>query len=117
MQALMSHPDNNINLVTQAEIAKFMNMKDGHCCTAQSFRIDIQGSLRSKWNRSAAIVFANDFVLNHPDYSVDEVQQVWFNFFKSLRTQHQKDESGFRKDRRAKRKIQVRISIHGQHML
>lgn len=33
-----------------------------HCCTAESFRIDIRGAPRSAWNRSAAQVFARSYV-------------------------------------------------------
>jgi len=33
-----------------------------HCCTAESFRIDIRGAPKSAWNRSAAQVFARSYV-------------------------------------------------------
>ncbi len=33
----------------------------GHCCTIEDFRLDLEGTPKSTWNKSAAYVFANAF--------------------------------------------------------
>jgi hypothetical protein len=52
-------------VVSDEEAEEFKaSWKNGspHCCTAESFRIDIRGAPRSAWNRSAAQVFARSYV-------------------------------------------------------
>jgi hypothetical protein len=36
-----------------------------HCCTAETFRINIRGGPKSPWNRSAAQVFARSYLEHH----------------------------------------------------
>ena len=48
-------------LATSEEVQAFTGEK-GHCCTIENFRVDLDGTPRSRWNASAATVFAKAFV-------------------------------------------------------
>lgn len=60
------------------------------CCSAENFKIDLLGNPRSPWNKSAAAVFAKDFISYHaaiPDNDADifdEVMNVFLTRVKSL---------------------------------
>jgi hypothetical protein len=54
--------------VSAVEAKEFdANWKNGlpHCCTVETFRINIRGGPRSPWNRSAAQVFARSYLEHH----------------------------------------------------
>ncbi|KAI0054700.1 hypothetical protein BV25DRAFT_1816684 [Artomyces pyxidatus] len=62
--------------------------REGECCTAEEFWIDITDTETSDWNRSAARVFARDFVLQDEHYQFRDValiEEKFLNHFKSLR--------------------------------
>jgi hypothetical protein len=57
------------------------------CCTPEHFKIDIRGNPRSPWNKSAAKVFARDFIQH--DYickDYDLVQDKFLTHIKGLKS-------------------------------
>jgi hypothetical protein len=81
-------------MVTSQQAAQFAaawNIDDGEssepCCVASHFRIDILGTPRSPWNRSAARVFCDDF-LKEKDLTPtpDIMQDVMDSFYTRLKT-------------------------------
>ncbi|KAH7908072.1 hypothetical protein BJ138DRAFT_406823 [Hygrophoropsis aurantiaca] len=74
------------DLPTLREVAAFDSTK-GRCCTPSRFRVDLTDVPRSEWNRSAAQVFAADFIATYPngDFTTKQVVNAWFTHFDSLK--------------------------------
>ncbi|KAF8069286.1 hypothetical protein FPV67DRAFT_1415389 [Lyophyllum atratum] len=92
----------------------------GACCRASAFRFHILGPPRHPWNKSAARVFAIDFVRFHklePRANVvHEIMESFFTRIKSLiykykKTLSQDPKITSQKLRRAQRKRNVRSSL------
>jgi len=93
-----------------------------HCCTAESFRIDLRGAPRSAWNRSAAQVFARSYVgyyriQANPETLKDiaaraltRIKSLRFEFIRKNKSQQRRDELE-RAGRRRGRKFTVRDGI------
>ncbi|KAH7905256.1 hypothetical protein BJ138DRAFT_1231055 [Hygrophoropsis aurantiaca] len=79
---------------TPEEIRAF-NPKNGRCCTAACFRVDLTGTPQSAWNLSAAQVFADSFCATHPgaQYSRETVCRTWIAYFDTLWLKYRKREA------------------------
>jgi len=96
-----------------------------HCCTAESFRIDLRGAPRSAWNRSAAQVFARSYVGHYriqanPEILKDiaaraltRIKSLRFEFIRKNKSQQRRDELE-RAGRRRGRKFTVRDGISAE---
>ncbi|KAL6300923.1 hypothetical protein BKA93DRAFT_739573, partial [Sparassis latifolia] len=89
----------------------------GHCCTADRFRLDMEGKVKSTWNKSAATVFVDDFLAKYPGYRADaaDTKRRWFvcterfhEIYAELRESKDEIQKGKVKHRRATRKDTVR---------
>ncbi|THH15719.1 hypothetical protein EW146_g4801 [Bondarzewia mesenterica] len=66
---------------------KDFDPKNGPCCIAQDFRLDLHGTPKSAWNVSATKVFAKDFIDlgTHSFKDLKEVENVFTSHLRSLR--------------------------------
>lgn len=69
------------------EDVKAFTGENGHCCTIENFRVDLEGTPRSLWNASAAMVFAKAFVKlpDAPSRDVKLVAKAFSSHFVGLR--------------------------------
>ena len=63
--------DQAANPVTQADIQNF-NPALGPCCHAGNFRLNLKGTPRDPWNKSATEVFVESFLNKHTEYPPNE---------------------------------------------
>ncbi|KAI6095024.1 hypothetical protein EDD16DRAFT_1528847 [Pisolithus croceorrhizus] len=78
--------------VGQREIGAW-DSKQGPCCTVEDFHIDLEGLPRSEWNKSAALVFATEYLRRHRGHqgenlTLEYVSQVWLTHVLALRTRY-----------------------------
>ena len=68
--------------------------KRGPCCTVKNFRIDLEGYPRSEWNKSAARVFATEYLKRYPggNHTKDSVVEAWLTRVTAIRTQYRQRE-------------------------
>jgi len=101
------------------EVIGAWDPKRGPCCTATNFHIDLNGLPRSKWNKSAAEVFAAEFWKCHAgeNYTLEYVTEAWLTRVIAIRTQYklqQRNESVVKsyrvQRRRHQRKHEVRTA-------
>ncbi|KAI6145056.1 hypothetical protein BKA82DRAFT_3969785, partial [Pisolithus tinctorius] len=67
--------------------------KSGPCCTVEDFRIDLEGLPRSEWNKSAALVFAQEYLKRRrghrgENYTLEYVVKAWLTHVMTLRTRY-----------------------------
>ncbi|KAI6144281.1 hypothetical protein BKA82DRAFT_3983196, partial [Pisolithus tinctorius] len=63
--------------------------KSGPCCTVEDFRIDLEGLPRSEWNKSAALVFAQEYLKRRREnYTLEYVMKAWLTHVMTLRTRY-----------------------------
>ena len=93
--------------------------KRGPCCTVTNFRIDLDGLPRSEWNKSAAEVFAAEYLKCHAgeNYTLEYVTEAWLTHVTAIRAQYklqQSNESEVKlhkvQRRRRQRKHEVRTA-------
>jgi hypothetical protein len=93
------------------------------CCTIAHFRIDLLGTARSPWNKSAAKVFSEDFVRHHglePTTAlIEDIEDAFHTRIKSLKEKSKRhhlnaaqSHQETRKDRQHVRKSTVIITSH-----
>lgn len=60
------------------------------CCGPNYFRFDLTGSPRSSWNKSAACVFASDFISTYQvsNKTFGDILEAFFVQIKTLQAQH-----------------------------
>ncbi|KAL4061726.1 hypothetical protein J3A83DRAFT_4101178 [Scleroderma citrinum] len=101
--------------ISQKEISAW-DPNCGPCCTAENFRIDLEGYTRSGWNKSAAQVFATEYMKRHKgeSYTLEFVVEAWLTRVAGMKAQYkrlQQDESALKKykvlHRRRQRKGEV----------
>ncbi|KAF8879037.1 hypothetical protein BD779DRAFT_1415952, partial [Infundibulicybe gibba] len=58
-------------------------------CTVEDFRVDLLGTPRSPWNRSASRVFVDVFIrtheLDHTPEAIDDISRAFFSRIKSMK--------------------------------
>ncbi|KAI6100060.1 hypothetical protein EDD16DRAFT_1482997, partial [Pisolithus croceorrhizus] len=64
--------------------------KHGPCCMVKDFCIDLEGLPRSEWNKSAALVFAAEYLKRHQgrqgeNFTLEYVLQAWLTHILALR--------------------------------
>ncbi|KAI6143833.1 hypothetical protein BKA82DRAFT_11540 [Pisolithus tinctorius] len=64
--------------------------KSGPCCTVEDFRIDLEGLPRSEWNKSAALVFAQEYLKCHRGRQGENhtLEYAWLTHVMTLRTRY-----------------------------
>ena len=64
--------------------------KRGPCCTVTNFRVDLDGLPRSEWNKSAAEVFAAEYLKRHAgeNYTLEYVAEAWLTRVTAIRAQY-----------------------------
>ncbi|KIN92877.1 hypothetical protein M404DRAFT_11540, partial [Pisolithus tinctorius Marx 270] len=67
--------------------------KGGPCCTVEDFRIDLEGLPRSEWNKSAALVFTQEYLKCHrgrqgENHTLEYVVKAWLTHVMTLRTRY-----------------------------
>jgi hypothetical protein len=77
------------DMPTPAAIAAF-NPRMGPCCTVDRFSVDLEGTSRSPWNKSAADVFATNFRETYSEIKIAHkvVVQAWTKHFETLKGQY-----------------------------
>ncbi|KAI5986462.1 hypothetical protein EDD15DRAFT_2174833, partial [Pisolithus albus] len=100
--------------VGQREISGW-DPKRRPCCTIKDFRIDLEGLPRSEWNKSAALVFAAEYLKRHQGHqgenlTLEYVSEAWLTHVLALKTRYkvkQLDELD-RKERKARNRRRQR---------
>ena len=87
--------------VSQKEIDAW-DTNCGPCCTVENFHIDLVGYTRSGWNKSAAQVFAMEYLKRHKgeNYTLEFVVEAWLTRVAGMKAQYrrlQHDESTLKK--------------------
>ena len=87
--------------VSQKEIDAW-DTNCGPCCTVENFRIDLVGYTRSGWNKSAAQVFAMEYLKRHKgeNYTLEFVVEAWLTRVAGMKAQYrrlQHNESALKK--------------------
>ena len=61
--------------------------EDGPCCTVEDFQVDLVNGPRSLWNKSAANVFADDFLHAYPSLKVStkKIREMWYKHLERLK--------------------------------
>ncbi|KAI6152642.1 hypothetical protein BKA82DRAFT_4013063 [Pisolithus tinctorius] len=67
--------------------------KSGPCCTVEDFRIDLEGLPRSEWNKSAALVFAQEYLKRcrghqGENYTLEYIVKAWLTHVMTLRMRY-----------------------------
>ncbi|KAI9062651.1 hypothetical protein FKP32DRAFT_1612425 [Trametes sanguinea] len=85
MDRLTTHSPFDLTLIpTAEEVKNYERRRDGHCCTPERFRPDLNGTPASEWNKSCIAVFARSFV-DSDEYECDDVPAVKRMFQTHLR--------------------------------
>lgn len=71
MRQLVTSANWLVSTVTEQEANAF-NPNLGPCCTPQHFRVHLDGTTCDMWNKSAILVFVEDFLRAHPEYPLEE---------------------------------------------
>lgn len=72
MKSLIKDDDWLKDVLSQHDLNNW-NPEIEECCTAQQFKLHLNGTARNAWNVSAARVFADHFLINHSELYPD----VW----------------------------------------
>ncbi|KAI5984175.1 hypothetical protein EDD15DRAFT_2177616, partial [Pisolithus albus] len=79
--------------------------RHGPCCTVDDFSVDLQGYTRSEWNRSAAQVFAVEYLRRYKgdNYTLEFVAEAWLTRVAGMKAQFKnlQQDKAIRKDRKA----------------
>lgn len=102
------------NIPTEDEIKSF-DPKNGPSCTANDFKLDLEGFPRSPWNKSAAVVFARDFLAKYRAYECDEseIRDMWLRHTEHLRETYRKHRQAQEITERARRDARRRTRKDG----
>ncbi|KAI5981329.1 hypothetical protein EDD15DRAFT_2183621, partial [Pisolithus albus] len=77
----------------------------GPCCTVDNFSVDLLGYARSEWNRSAAQVFAMEYVKHYKgeNRTLEFVAEAWLTRVAGMKAQYRQlhQDKTIRKDRKA----------------
>ncbi|KAI0695272.1 hypothetical protein C8T65DRAFT_584444 [Cerioporus squamosus] len=78
--------------IAKPALVRGFDPKEGECCTARRFCVDILGTPASEWNTSATKVFVNDFltVPQHACRNRKKVQAMFRSHFKTLQRHYEK---------------------------
>ena len=105
--------------VSQKEIHAW-SPKHGPCCTVTNFCIDLDGLPRSEWNKSAAEVFAAEYLKCHAgeNHTLEYITEAWLTRVTAIRAQYklqQRNESEVKSLKvqrcRRQRKHEVRTAM------
>ncbi|KAI6036744.1 hypothetical protein BKA83DRAFT_4120432 [Pisolithus microcarpus] len=90
--------------VSEKEIAAW-DPGSGPCCTVDNFSVDLLGYARSEWNRSAAQVFAMEYVKHYKGENrmLEFVAEAWLTRVAGMKAQYRQlqQDKTIRKDRKA----------------
>ncbi|KAI5981462.1 hypothetical protein EDD15DRAFT_2183169, partial [Pisolithus albus] len=98
--------------------------KHGPCCTVEDFRIDLQGLPRSEWNKSAALVFAAEYMRRRQgrqgeNRTLEDVSKAWLTHVMALRLRykHKQQDELDEKERKARnRRRQRKHELYNRHL-
>lgn len=65
-------PDKWLEKTVTGQEADAFNPNLGPCCHPAHFRVHLEGTTCDKWNKSAVVVFVEDFLRAHPEYPSGE---------------------------------------------
>ncbi|KAG2124084.1 hypothetical protein BD769DRAFT_1335918, partial [Suillus cothurnatus] len=117
--------DSPFDDVPTPEVIGAFNPRMGPCCTADRFRVDLEGTSRSPWNKSAAEFFATNFRETYPEIKVTHqaVVKAWTKHFETLKGQYitlGQVGQGKKKNRLPKqianRRRQRRVELYGRRL-
>jgi hypothetical protein len=120
-------PDSLFDRVASLTVVAAYDPEAGNCCSAEDFRVDINGYPSSEWNKSCARVFAESFLAKYEVYDSplvgsEKVEEAWITNFKRLRQTYAKQRSTETKNegansrkRRGERKSQVSGNVATFH--
>jgi hypothetical protein len=62
------------------------------CCTADDFKVDLEGHPRSTFNKSSARIFARDFKNRYPQhgFSLKDIEKHWLTHVSRLKDTYKK---------------------------
>ncbi|KAI5999693.1 hypothetical protein EDD15DRAFT_2193724 [Pisolithus albus] len=82
------------NVLDKAEVEAYVKGTRRPCCTADNFRVDLNGTPTSIWNTSASHVFTTSFRDAHPgcDRSLKVIFNAWVVHFNYLRQVYAKQQ-------------------------
>ncbi|OSC96551.1 hypothetical protein PYCCODRAFT_1378950 [Trametes coccinea BRFM310] len=97
----MNRPDRHspfdLTLVpTAEEVKNYDRRRDGHCCTTDRFRPDLNGTPASEWNKSCITVFAQSFV-DSDEYEcgdIPAIKKMFQTHLRHLARKYRRDISG-----------------------
>jgi len=86
-----SSPFSPICIPSAREVETF-NPEYAECCTADSFKVDLEGHTHSTFNKSSARVFAQDFKDTYPQhkFSLEEIKKHWLTHVSRLQMVYRK---------------------------
>jgi hypothetical protein len=79
-------PFTGITVENDGDVTSF-NPHNGPCCTAENFRVNLNGNPKDPWNASAANVFVSDFIGcgTYACKNVEKIKGAFFVHLKSLK--------------------------------
>ncbi|KAI5980873.1 hypothetical protein EDC04DRAFT_2595297, partial [Pisolithus marmoratus] len=98
--------------------------KHGPCCTVEDFRIDLEGLPRSEWNKSAALVFAAEYLRRHQGHqgehlTLEYVSEAWLTHVIALRTRYkdkQRDDLDRKEHKARNRRRQRKHELYSRRL-
>ncbi|KAI6141474.1 hypothetical protein BKA82DRAFT_126060, partial [Pisolithus tinctorius] len=101
------------------------DFRNGPCCTSDNFLVDLQGYGCSEWNKSAAQVFAMEYLKCYKgeNYTLEYVAEAWLTHVAGMKAQykHSQQDKATHKDHkvlhwRCQRKQEVCLSLYKCHL-
>ncbi|KAI6041937.1 hypothetical protein EDC04DRAFT_2564912, partial [Pisolithus marmoratus] len=98
--------------------------KHGPCCMVEDFHIDLQGLPHSKWNKSAVLVFATEYLKHHQghqgeNHTLEDVSKAWLTHVMALRMRYkhkQLDELDKKEHKARNQWCQRKHELYSRHL-
>ncbi|KAI6094297.1 hypothetical protein F5141DRAFT_1070020 [Pisolithus sp. B1] len=76
-------------IISEEEITAW-DPGSGPCCTVDNFSVDLQGYVHSKWNRSAAQVFAMEYLKHYKgkNHMLEFMAEAWLTWVAGMKAQY-----------------------------
>ncbi|KAI0715208.1 hypothetical protein C8Q76DRAFT_618222 [Earliella scabrosa] len=102
-------PFEDASIASVAEVKDFDLAKSHPCCTVEKFRLDLRGTPCSPWNKSATIVFVDDFMEKHPKASKAAVKEAFKSHIDRLRDVYRQQNGTLKHNQRTRNIAERRL--------